>query len=189
MASEGSSANSALDQALIPASLSSEGKVPRLAFAVRLRESFLPTDDIKKLFASWLRDMPAIAEEVKIEAGFDSFSTLLIVSIPFALSAYIPSHPAIMSLGPISSENKIEITAKDGGDIASLKAKITLYLKALNLARHYQENLNRQLALSREEQTDLKKYIKERDASLERIKAHHREELATLMGRARIEED
>jgi hypothetical protein len=51
--------------------------------------------------------MPAIAEEVKIEAGFDSFSTLLIVSILFALSAYIPSHAAVLFLGPILSGNKI----------------------------------------------------------------------------------
>jgi hypothetical protein len=82
-------------------------RFPRLAFAVRLGETFQPSDDIKNLFASWLREMPAIAEEVKIEAGFDSFSTLLIISLPFALSAYIPSHAAVLSLGPILSENKI----------------------------------------------------------------------------------
>jgi hypothetical protein len=51
--------------------------------------------------------MPAIGEEVQIEAGFDSFSTLLIVSLPIAISSYLPRNNAIISLGPITSMNKI----------------------------------------------------------------------------------
>lgn len=103
----GSILNTGLAQETSKLNFRSTEGFPRLAFAVRLGETFRPSDDIKHLFASWLRDMPAIAEEVKTEAGFDSFSTLLIVSIPFALSAYIPSHAAVLSLGPILSGNKI----------------------------------------------------------------------------------
>ena len=103
----GSILNTGLAEETSQLNVRSTERFPRLAFAVRLGETFQPSDDIKNLFASWLRDMPAIAEEVKIEAGFDSFSTLLIVSIPFALSAYIPSHAAVLSLGPILSGNKI----------------------------------------------------------------------------------
>jgi hypothetical protein len=84
-------------------------KFPRLAFAVRLSESFLPSENIEKLLLEWLRDLPLIAEEVKIEAGFDSFSTLLILSIPFSLSAYMPFDPAVVPLGPIKSENRLNL--------------------------------------------------------------------------------
>jgi hypothetical protein len=49
--------------------------------------------------------MPTFAEEVKVEAGFNSFSSLLIVSIPLSLYDYLPRNPAIISLGPITSSN------------------------------------------------------------------------------------
>lgn len=82
-------------------------RVSPISICCALRRDVPTQRRYPNLFASWLRDMPAIAEEVKTEAGFDSFSTLLIVSIPFALSAYIPSHAAVLSLGPILSGNKI----------------------------------------------------------------------------------
>jgi hypothetical protein len=64
-------------------------RVPRLAFAIRLRDTFRPGEQLQQLFLEWLRNMPAIGEEVQIEAGFDSFSTLLIVSLPIAISSYL----------------------------------------------------------------------------------------------------
>jgi hypothetical protein len=82
-------------------------RVPRLAFAIRLRDTFRPGEQLQHLFLDWLRNMPAIAEEVQIEAGFDSFSTLLIVSLPIAISSYLPRNDAVISLGPITSMNKI----------------------------------------------------------------------------------
>jgi hypothetical protein len=83
-------------------------KAPRLAFAIRLRDNFSAGELSTELFTEWLRTMPIIAAEVKVEAGFDSFSTLVIVSIPIYLSAYLPSDPAIISLGPVTSENIVE---------------------------------------------------------------------------------
>ena len=56
-------------------------------------------------FRDWLLDMPAFAKEVKVEADFKSFSSLLIVSIPLSLYDYLPPNPAIVSLGPITSSN------------------------------------------------------------------------------------
>jgi hypothetical protein len=104
-------------------------KFPRLAFAIRLRETFSPCAYNQNLFTAWLKDMPAIAEEVKVEAGFDSFSTLLIVSIPFALSAYMPSDAAVVSLGPISSENKIILSpAKPDPDLSTRSVNNTFGL-------------------------------------------------------------
>ena len=82
-----------------------EDRVPRLLFAVRIKETFLPSELSTDLFSEWLRMIPLLVEEVKVEAGFDSFSSILIVSLPIALSSYIPTDPAVMCLGPIRSRN------------------------------------------------------------------------------------
>lgn len=86
-----------------------KNKVPRLAFAIRLHDTFTPGEDLKDLFLQWLRDMPNIAQQVKIEAGFDAFSTLVIVSLPIAFCAYLSRDPAIISLGPILSGNRVSV--------------------------------------------------------------------------------
>lgn len=83
-------------------------EVPRLALAIRLRDNFEVDQLSIDLFLEWLRNIPTIADQVKVEAGFHSFSFLLIVSIPIALSGYIPSDPAVVSLGPITSSNLLQ---------------------------------------------------------------------------------
>ena len=77
---------------------------PRILFAVRLKESFLPDElSIDKL-TEWVRTIPLLGvEEVNIEGGFKSFSSVIIISVPIAMQAYIPSHPAVFCLGPITS--------------------------------------------------------------------------------------
>ena len=82
-------------------------RVPKLAFVIRLRETSCPSEDLRDLFAECLRNVPAIAEQVKVEAGFDTFSTLMIVSLPPDLSAYLSQDPAVISLGPIISGNRV----------------------------------------------------------------------------------
>jgi hypothetical protein len=84
-----------------------ETKVPRISFSVRLKDTFRPHELSKDLFKEWLRMIPALADEVKAEAGFDSFSSLLIVSVPISLSIYVPRDSAAMCLGPITSSNLI----------------------------------------------------------------------------------
>jgi hypothetical protein len=84
-----------------------ETKVPRISFAIRLKDTFLPHELSKDLFKEWLRTIPALVDEVKVEAGFDSFSSLLIVSVPISLSIYVPRDPAVICLGPITSSNLI----------------------------------------------------------------------------------
>jgi hypothetical protein len=84
-----------------------ETKVPRISFAIRLRDTFSPHELSKDLFKEWLRTIPALVDEVKVEAGFDSFSSLLIVSVPISLSIYVPRDPAVICLGPITSSNLI----------------------------------------------------------------------------------
>lgn len=82
-------------------------KVPRLAFAIRLKDTLRPNQLRTDLFLEWLRTIPAIAEEVKVEAGFGSFSSLIILSIPMALAAFLPWNGAVISLGPITSSNQV----------------------------------------------------------------------------------
>ncbi|KAL2061195.1 hypothetical protein VTL71DRAFT_7468 [Oculimacula yallundae] len=84
----------------------SEDFVPRILFSVRLKESFKPNELSTEMLTEWFRMIPlAGIEDVKIEAGFDSFSSVVIVSVPIAMSAYIPMHPAVCCLGPITSRN------------------------------------------------------------------------------------
>lgn len=86
----------------------SEGiQVPRLALAIRLQDNLRISALSADLFLKWLRDLPLVAAQVKVEAGFSSFSSLLIVSIPIALSAHLTVNPAVISLGPVTSSNLI----------------------------------------------------------------------------------
>jgi hypothetical protein len=85
----------------------SGNKVPKLAFAIRLKEDLKVGQLSQDLFMEWLRSVPVVAEEVKVEAGFDSFSSLLILSVPISLMAYLPSNSALISLGPITSSNNV----------------------------------------------------------------------------------
>ncbi len=81
---------------------------PRLLFAIRLNESFQPNELSAELLSEWFRMIPLVGvEEVKIEAGFNSFSSVIMVSLPIALYAYIPTDPAIICLGPVTSKNLI----------------------------------------------------------------------------------
>jgi hypothetical protein len=98
--------SSAVEEVNTPAS-TIQAKVPRLAFAIRLSDNFQVDQLSTDLFLEWLRHIPTIADQVKVEAGFDSFSSLLIVSIPLSLSGYLPPNRAILSLGPITSSNLI----------------------------------------------------------------------------------
>jgi hypothetical protein len=44
-----------------------------------------------------------------VEAGFKCFSTLLFISVPLSISAYIPQHPAIFPLGAVKSSIVIPV--------------------------------------------------------------------------------
>jgi len=85
---------------------------PRLLFAIRMRDTFQPGEDMVELFTEWMRCMPTIADEVNVEASFDSFSTIVIISLPVSVAAYLPQDPSIISLGPITSENRVSLPEK-----------------------------------------------------------------------------
>ena len=78
---------------------------PRIALTIRLKESLAASEVSADLLADWMRMMPVLAENVKVEAGFASLSTLLIISLPVAIWCYVPDHPALSVIGVIKSTN------------------------------------------------------------------------------------
>lgn len=77
---------------------------PRLLFSIRLSEDIKPNGLSSELFTDWLRSVPVSASLIRVEAGFASDSTLLILSMPPAMLGYLPWNPAITLLGTVRSE-------------------------------------------------------------------------------------
>jgi hypothetical protein len=78
---------------------------PRLFFSIRIQEDVRSSDFSIEMFTDWLRDVPVSSCLVRVEAGFASDSTILMVSMPAAMVAYLPSDPAIIMLGVVRSKN------------------------------------------------------------------------------------
>ncbi|EDN97450.1 hypothetical protein SS1G_11975 [Sclerotinia sclerotiorum 1980 UF-70] len=76
--------------------LSTEQRLPRILISVRLKED-LSSNLSADSFADWLRMMPIVANSVAIEAGFGSFSTLVLVAIPTPMWVCLERH-AVISL-------------------------------------------------------------------------------------------
>ena len=89
-------------------SLSSQEDLgPKVAVTIRLKETLTISEASSNLFAEWMKMMPLLADHVKVEASFTSFSTLLVVSLTIPLWCYLESHPAISLAGLIRSSNQI----------------------------------------------------------------------------------
>ncbi|KAH8775791.1 hypothetical protein F5882DRAFT_268098, partial [Hyaloscypha sp. PMI_1271] len=58
---------------------------PRLLFNIRIQEDVKFGDLSIEMFTDWLRDVPVSSSLVRVEAGFASDSTLLMVSMPAAM--------------------------------------------------------------------------------------------------------
>ncbi|KAH9211957.1 hypothetical protein DL95DRAFT_509849, partial [Leptodontidium sp. 2 PMI_412] len=98
---------------------------PRMLFAIRLKDNLSPQDLSVQFFKEWLRNVPTIAEEVKVEAGFGSFSSIVILSMPINISIYIPKDPAIIVIGPITSANYLNMKMPSTSMISLYPASIT----------------------------------------------------------------
>jgi hypothetical protein len=94
---------------------------PRLLFSIRISEDIKPSQLSTELFADWLAILPIDAKSVRIEAGFASDSTLLMVSLPIAMLGYLPDDPAITMLGVIRSTNLLTLK---GGDPSTFKSSV-----------------------------------------------------------------
>lgn len=93
-------------------SMSQLPEYPRLLFSVRIHEDVKPGELSTELFADWLREIPVVARFVRVEAGFASDSTLLMVSMPVAMLAYLPPSRAITLLGTTRSGNLLKLPTK-----------------------------------------------------------------------------
>ncbi|KAF7933216.1 hypothetical protein EAE99_003101 [Botrytis elliptica] len=98
------------DSNLSPVSslLSDEQQFPRILLSVRLREDLAP-ELSADLFAEWLRMMPVIANSITVEAGFSSFSTLILVSMPTPTWVCLGRDPAFNLVGIIKKKPNIKI--------------------------------------------------------------------------------
>jgi hypothetical protein len=85
---------------------------PRLLFSIRISEDIKPGDLSTELLTDWLSTLPVEAKSVRVEAGFASDSTLLIVSMPIALLGYLPYDPAITLIGTARSNNQVSVENK-----------------------------------------------------------------------------
>ncbi|PMD32388.1 hypothetical protein L207DRAFT_500093 [Hyaloscypha variabilis F] len=93
-------------------SVSELPEYPRLLFSIRISEDIKPGDLSTELMADWLSALPIEAKSVRIEAGFASDSTLLIISMPIALLGYLPYDPAITLIGTARSSNQVSVESK-----------------------------------------------------------------------------
>jgi len=93
--------------------------------SVQLPGNVRPDQLSEDLFLEWLRMIPAVAECVKVEAGWISLSTLIIVSIPMSIWKYIEGHPAIRLVGIIQSPNLLSPKQVEQREvIASMNASV-----------------------------------------------------------------
>ena len=86
---------------------------PKALFAIRFREDIKAQDLSVEFFLDWLRLIPAAAEEVRVEASFECFSTLLLVTLPLSMASYMPQHPAIFPLGAVKSSIIFPLVGND----------------------------------------------------------------------------
>jgi len=90
---------------------------PRALFAVRFKDDLRAEDLSVELFRDWLRAIPAAAEEVCIEAGFKCFSTLVFITVPISMRAYVPDNPAIFYLGTVLSPITLPLKKRELGSL------------------------------------------------------------------------
>jgi hypothetical protein len=114
--SEGNISPFSSSEASSATSTSELPEYPRLLFSIRISEDIKPNQLSTELFADWLATLPIDTKSVRIEAGFASDSTLLMVSLPVAMLGYLPGDPAITMLGVIRSTNLL--TLKEGNPSA-----------------------------------------------------------------------
>ena len=122
---EESSNNSATTS--IPSSFSSPGNEseqssPTVLIAVALEEDQRLQLDT---WVEWLRDVPAIAKYARVEGIYESYSTLMLLSLPVNIWDLIPSHPAVNFIGFIKSQDLLKNHAWDSSTAQAAKSAPT----------------------------------------------------------------
>ncbi|KAM0125972.1 hypothetical protein ACHAO1_010337 [Botrytis cinerea] len=96
------------DSSPISSLLSADEQFPRILLSVRLKEDMVP-ELSADLFSEWLRMMPVVANSITVEAGFSSFSTLILVSMPTPIWVCLGKNPAFNLVGIIKKKPDIKI--------------------------------------------------------------------------------
>ncbi|KAN0112404.1 hypothetical protein V8E51_005355 [Hyaloscypha variabilis] len=78
-------------------------RFPHALISLALEES-QPDLDVKKT-ARWLESIPLLAKWAKVEGVYQSYSTLLILSVPVPVWNMLPDNPACLSAGYATSPN------------------------------------------------------------------------------------
>lgn len=102
---------------------------PRILLSVQLPGNVRPDQLSEDLFLEWLRLIPTAAEWVKVEAGWTSFSTLIIVSVPMSIWKYIEVHPAIRLVGIIQSQNLLVPKQVEGRKVTATRRALRALLE------------------------------------------------------------
>ena len=94
----------------IPSSVSSPGRgseqcYPTVLIAVALEEDQRLHLDT---WVEWLRDIPAIARYARVEGIYESYSTLMLLSLPVDIWDLIPNNPAVSFIGFIKSQDLLK---------------------------------------------------------------------------------
>jgi len=80
-------------------------RFPHALISLALEES-QPDLDVKKT-ARWLESIPLLAKWAKVEGVYQSYSTLLILSVPVPVWNMLPDNPACLSTGYATSPNLV----------------------------------------------------------------------------------
>ena len=85
-------------------------KVPHMLISISLdQDQSLPSAE---RCSRWLSAFPGLAKHVKVEGVFDSYSTLLILSIPVVVWDKLPDNPACQVINYVTSRNLLQDNLK-----------------------------------------------------------------------------
>ena len=94
----------------IPSSVSSLGSGSEQSFPIVLIAVALEENQSLQLdtWVEWLRDIPAIAKYARVEGIYESYSTLMLISLPIHIWDLIPNNPAVSFVGFIKSQDYLK---------------------------------------------------------------------------------
>ena len=94
----------------IPSSVFSPGNGPEQSCPTVLITVALEEDQRLQLdtWVEWLRDIPAITRYARVEGIYESYSTLMLLSLPVSIWDLIPNNPAVSFIGFIKSQDLLK---------------------------------------------------------------------------------
>ena len=94
----------------IPSSVSSPGRGSEQCYPTVLIAVALEEDQSLQLdtWVEWLRDIPAIAKYARVEGIYESYSSLMLLSLPVNIWDLIPNNPAVSFIGFIKSQDYLK---------------------------------------------------------------------------------